>query len=800
MVAKSAASTNDNIEIGSTGNSLEIYLDTAQLDPISTPYIVPDVVYDGIWTHLALTYDSSRTNEVKIFVNGVLTVSEPQWGGNLDQSDSTPLTLGLARPTLADPWGDFDGALDEFAVFSRSLTDMEVATIYFGLGNGIGDLCDGEVTWNGSAGSSWGNSANWSPPVVPGSGDTVIFPDDATFFTVTLEGDRIVNLVQFLGGTNGYFLEGSTLSLESGNLDALGGTATHTINSNIELLSSGVWNQFGDSVVHVGGAISESGGSYGFDKRETGTLILADAPSTFTGDVVVTHGTMSSSTFFNATLAHNSLDLKAGTILGGGPNWTVWSLSGAGDVALDCCGFIHIIGDESTIFTGKFIASGFEHRGSGTFTLTGDSSLNRFSGRVSKGVVNLRGRVDQMDFTTFGTGTLNMFVGQVGRLIYSARAVINLGDPFLSLTSESVIFSSNNGTMNFDIGGFNAGVDHDFLSTDSPTFGGTLNISYADAFTATEGDVFRIMEWTGDIQQEFASANFPDKQPWVLFYDYAAGELLAKICPSGGEDCNNNGADDNCEADNDGDGFIDACDICLGFDDNGPDVDGDGVPDPCDQCDGDDSVGDSDNDGVCDDIDICPGEDDNGPDLDEDGIPDLCDLCDGEATGDLDGDEDIDLIDYQAFADCMTGPMDVVDVDCNCFDLYADTFITLRDFYQLQQLFSGSSIAELPGEIRLENLAANISRWGFAIFGEAADDFAGYSVGIMGDINGDGLSEILVGAPSAGRGLDSQRGRSYVIYGKLDNNNINLVDVAAGVGGFAMDGEHGAMNGVFFRR
>ena len=80
MVAKSAASTNDNIEIGSTGNSIKIYLDTALLDT-GSPYTVPNVVYDGIWTHFALTYDASRADEAMIYINGALEVAVSQWGG-----------------------------------------------------------------------------------------------------------------------------------------------------------------------------------------------------------------------------------------------------------------------------------------------------------------------------------------------------------------------------------------------------------------------------------------------------------------------------------------------------------------------------------------------------------------------------------------------------------------------------------------------------------------------------------------------------------------------------------------------
>lgn len=147
MLAKSSTTSNDNIEIGSTGNSLEIYLDTVQHDT-NTPFTVPNVVYDNLWTHIALTYNASRTNEAKIFVNGVLEVSTNQWGGNLDQSTGTPLTLGIARPARTDPWGDFDGLLDEVAIFSRSLTAGEVAEIYAGLGNGIGDVCDNDSCAN----------------------------------------------------------------------------------------------------------------------------------------------------------------------------------------------------------------------------------------------------------------------------------------------------------------------------------------------------------------------------------------------------------------------------------------------------------------------------------------------------------------------------------------------------------------------------------------------------------------------------------------------------------------------------
>ena len=66
---------------------------------------------------------------------------------------------------------------------------------------------------------------------------------------------------------------------------------------------------------------------------------------------------------------------------------------------------------------------------------------------------------------------------------------------------------------------------------------------------------------------------------------------------------------------------------------------------------------------------------------------------------------------------------------------------------------------------------------------------SGYSVSTVGDVNGDGLSDLIVGAPFSnvlGR-LDT--GRSFVVFGKTDAQAVNLSAVAAGSGGFMITGE-----------
>jgi hypothetical protein len=78
---------------------------------------------------------------------------------------------------------------------------------------------------------------------------------------------------------------------------------------------------------------------------------------------------------------------------------------------------------------------------------------------------------------------------------------------------------------------------------------------------------------------------------------------------------------------------------------------------------------------------------------------------------------------------------------------------------------------------------------GFALDGAAAEDFAGVSVSGADDVNGDGLADVVVGALGADpNGLD-YAGRTYVVFGKTDTDNVPLADVVLGIGGFVLDGE-----------
>jgi hypothetical protein len=80
---------------------------------------------------------------------------------------------------------------------------------------------------------------------------------------------------------------------------------------------------------------------------------------------------------------------------------------------------------------------------------------------------------------------------------------------------------------------------------------------------------------------------------------------------------------------------------------------------------------------------------------------------------------------------------------------------------------------------------------GFTIVGAAAHDQAGYSVSNAGDINGDNIDDLLIGARLADWGNRFDTGISYVIFGS-QNGFTHPFDLSSinGVNGFSIIGEY----------
>lgn len=93
-------------------------------------------------------------------------------------------------------------------------------------------------------------------------------------------------------------------------------------------------------------------------------------------------------------------------------------------------------------------------------------------------------------------------------------------------------------------------------------------------------------------------------------------------------------------------------------------------------------------------------------------------------------------------------------------------------------------------EVNLSEIAKE--QRGFAITGQNAGDYSGSSLRYAGDVNGDGRADVIIGAPAytphKEEGRRDDAGRSYVVFGKANSDEVSLHKIAQGLGGFAIDG------------
>src|SRR5262249_46634262 len=82
---------------------------------------------------------------------------------------------------------------------------------------------------------------------------------------------------------------------------------------------------------------------------------------------------------------------------------------------------------------------------------------------------------------------------------------------------------------------------------------------------------------------------------------------------------------------------------------------------------------------------------------------------------------------------------------------------------------------------------------GVAILGPATNAFAGFSLSALGDVNGDGYDDIIIGAPTASQDPTPHAGSAYVVYGKSQSAFTaggGTIDLASlGANGFKLSGQ-----------
>ena len=120
FIAKASDNNNDNLEIGITSSGqLHLYLDTEDAD---TQANFGSGITTGSWHFIAVTYNGS---DVTVNINGNTTTNS-SWGGNLDQANGSPFTIGT---TLHEDT-HFTGLVDEVKIYDSALSENVINDIY----------------------------------------------------------------------------------------------------------------------------------------------------------------------------------------------------------------------------------------------------------------------------------------------------------------------------------------------------------------------------------------------------------------------------------------------------------------------------------------------------------------------------------------------------------------------------------------------------------------------------------------------------------------------------------------------
>ena len=407
------------VQTGSPGDT-QYYLWKGRPDDASNPFRVSTGVDAEAnvetWTHVAVVYDGS---DVIFYTNGMEKYRTTVGAQDaLYPGYTGALQIGATPGFFADR--NYNGKLDDVAVFNQALSPTELATVMSGdFSSFISPLPQPtSAEWQTSTFGTWNTSSNWLPYVSPNSTQiTPVFGGTTTTATTVVSDQAVTVKGLTFNHTLSYALAGSgSITIDSGGagngsisvLNA-GGAVTHEIqlpvqlSSNVDVsVATGTTLEFDHRLELNGHTMSLSG---------DGRLNVNNDSSTGTSGLLSNSGTLGGAGKITGDLVNTAAGTLAVELLGAGP-LDVQGLTVTGSATLDgtllidlASGFTPSNGAMFTVLNaGSIIDSGLDLAGDSdgfSYLVMGGSSLVLTFGTALEGDYNGDHVVDAADYTVW---------------------------------------------------------------------------------------------------------------------------------------------------------------------------------------------------------------------------------------------------------------------------------------------------------------------------------------------------------------------------------------------------------------